>query len=135
MDAKLPSQTQAVFDDLPKDMAARLATLRTLILETAAENPAIGPLEETLKWGEPAYLTSATKSGTTVRINRHKKSGSEYAIYVHCQTDLVERYKQLYGDILKFEGTRAVVFDVEQDVPTEAVKHCLAMALTYHLRS
>lgn len=135
MNAKIPSQTQLVFDGLSKDMAARLATLRTLILETAADNPAIGPLEETLKWGEPAYLTSATKSGTTVRINRHKKSDSEYAIYVHCQTDLVERYKQLYGDILKFEGARAVVFDVDQDIPTEAVKHCLAMALTYRLRS
>ncbi len=135
MNAKLPSQTQSVFDRLPKAMVARLVALRALILETAAENPAIGPLEETLKWGEPAYLTSATKSGTTVRINRHKKSDSEYAVYVHCQTDLVERYKQLYGDILKFEGARAVVFDVDQDIPREAVKHCLAMALTYHLRS
>jgi hypothetical protein len=56
-------------------------------------------------------------------------------MYVHCQTDLVERYKQLYGDILKFEGSRAIVFDVDQDIPTEAVKHCLTMALTYHLRS
>ncbi len=135
MNAKLPLQTQSVFDDLPKAMATRLLALRALVLETAAENSAIGPLEETLKWGEPAYLTSATKSGTTIRINRHKKSDNHYAMYVHCQTDLVERYKQLYGDILKFEGTRAVVFDVDQDVPTEAVKHCLAMALTYHLRS
>ncbi len=135
MNAKLPSQTQSVFDGLPKAMVARLVALRALILETAAENSAIGPLEETLKWGEPAYLTSTTKSGTTIRINRHKKSDSEYAIYVHCQTDLVERYKQLYGNILTFEGARAVVFDVDQDIPTEAVKHCLAMALTYHLRS
>lgn len=135
MNAKIPSPTQSVFDGLPKAMVTRLVGLRTLILETAAENPAIGSLEETLKWGEPAYLTSATKSGTTVRINRHKKSDKEYAIYVHCQTDLVERYKQLYGDILKFEGSRAIVFDVDQDIPTEAVKHCLAMALTYHLRS
>ncbi len=135
MNTRLPSQTQSVFDGLPKALAKQLVTLRTLILETAAENSVIGPLEETLKWGEPAYLTSATKSGTTIRINRHKKSDNEYAIYVHCQTDLVERYKQLYGDILKFEGSRAIVFDVDQDIPTEAVKHCVAMALTYHLRS
>lgn len=134
MTEQLPSQTQLVFDDLPKAMAARLAALRSLILETAAENPAIGPLEETLKWGEPAYLTSASKSGTTVRINRHKKSGDEYAIYVHCQTDLVERYKQLYDDVLTFEGSRAIVFGVDQEIPVQAVKHCLAMALTYHVR-
>lgn len=135
MKANIPTQTMLVFDNLSETMAERLLVLRALILETAADDPAIGPLEETLKWGEPAYLTSATKSGTTVRINRHKKSDSAYAIYVHCQTDLVERYKQLYGDILTFEGARAVVFDVDQDIPTEAVKHCLAMALTYHLRS
>lgn len=134
MNAKLPSQTQSVFDDLPKAMAARLAALRTLILETADDNPAIGPLEETLKWGEPAYLTSSTKSGTTVRINRYKKMDDRFAFYVHCQTDLVERYKQLYGDILKFDGARAVVFDVDQDIPVDAVKHCLAMALTYHMK-
>lgn len=134
MTADIPSQTQLVFDDLPMATAARLKTLRALILGTAAENPAIGPLEETLKWREPAYLTSTTKSGTTVRINRHKKQDNLYAFYVHCQTDLVERYKQLYDDILEFDGTRAVVFDVDQEIPADAVKHCLAMALTYHLR-
>ncbi len=134
MNAKPPSQTQSVFDDLPKAMADRLLALRTLILETAAENPAIGPLEETLKWGEPAYLTSASKSGTTVRINRHKRQDNLYAFYVHCQTDLVERYKQLYSDILEFDGARAVIFDVDQEIPVDAVKHCLAMALTYHMK-
>ncbi len=134
MNAELPPQTQSVFDDLPNAVADRLVILRQLILETAAVDPAVGPLEETLKWGEPAYLTSTTKSGTTIRINRHKKSDNHYAIYVHCQTDLVERYKQLYGDILQFEGTRAVVFDVDQEIPTKAVQHVIAMALTYHLR-
>lgn len=135
MNTKLPSQTQAVFDGLPPTMADRLVTLRALIFETAADNPAIGPLEETLKWGQPAYLTPATKSGTTIRIDRHKKTGSAYAVYVHCQSNLIERCRQLYGDILTFEGNRAIVFDVESELPTEAVKHCLSMALTYHLRS
>lgn len=108
--------------------------LRSLILEVASENPAIGALEETLKWSEPAFLTSHTKSGTTIRINRHKKSDDEYAFYVHCQTDLIDRYKQLYGDSLTFEGSRAVVFDAKRALPVDAVKHCIAMALTYHLQ-
>ncbi|MEO9467888.1 DUF1801 domain-containing protein [Parasphingorhabdus sp.] len=130
----IAAQTQSVFEDLPAEMASRLRDLRTLILETASENPAIGPLEETLKWGEPAFLTSATKSGTTIRINRHKKSDDRYAFYVHCQTDLVERYRQLYADTLDFEGNRAVVFNLNDDIPADAVKHCIAMALTYHLK-
>ena len=129
-----PIQTQQVFGNLPDTLAQRLKTLRTLILETASGDPAIGPIEATLKWGEPAYLPSTTKSGTTIRINRHQKSDRKYAFYVSCQTDLVERYKELYDDVLKFDGKRAVTFDVEEDIPVDAVKHCIAMAMTYHLK-
>lgn len=134
MNPKIPAQTAAVFDALSTDIADRLRGLRNLILETAKEHPDVGPLEETLKWGEPAYLTSISRSGTTIRINAYKKSSTRYALFVHCQTDLVERYKQLYGEILKFEGSRAIMFDVAEPLPVDAVKHCIAMALTYHLR-
>ena len=135
MDLETPEQTRSALEGCSDAIRTALQRLRALILETAAENPAIGPLEETLKWGEPAFLTSATKSGTTIRINRHKKSDEQYAIYVHCSTDLVERYRQLYGDILNFAGTRALVFDVDKPLPVDAVKHCIAMALTYHLKA
>lgn len=134
MMADVAAQTQSALDDLPTKMAAKLLELRALILETASENPAIGPLEETLKWGEPAFLTSATKAGTTIRINRHKKSDDRYAFYVHCQTDLLERYRQLYEAVLEFDGNRAVVFDIDAKIPVDAVRHCIAMALTYHLK-
>lgn len=132
--AAVPTQTREALSDLPDNLKQYVLSLRQLILETATENPAIGPLEETLKWGEPAFLTSATKAGTTIRINRHARDDSKYAIYVHCQTDLVERYRQLYDQVLSFDGNRAIVFDVDHDLPEEAVKHCIAMALTYHLK-
>ncbi|WP_339688451.1 DUF1801 domain-containing protein [uncultured Parasphingorhabdus sp.] len=135
MEQSLPAETADIFDRLPEEMAGALRNLRALILETAAENPAVGPLQETLKWGEPAFLPSASKSGTTVRINAHKKSGTRYAFYVHCSTDLVERYRALYSDVLQFEGSRAVLFDLADALPVDAVKHCVAMALTYHLRT
>lgn len=131
----IPQQTLAAWADHPEPLAEKLIELRKIILDIASDNPAIGPLEETLKWGEPAFLTSATGSGTTVRINRHKKSDDRYAFYVHCQTDLVERYKQLYDDKLNFDGNRAVVFEVKDELPVDAVRHCIAMALTYHLPS
>tara|TARA_R110001606_G_scaffold334520_1_gene482440 strand:+ start:10270 stop:10683 length:414 start_codon:yes stop_codon:yes gene_type:complete len=133
MTDEIPEPTRSAWEDLPEQLAERLVQLRQLILETASDNPAIGPLEETTKWGEPAFLTSATGSGTTVRINRHKKSPDKYALYVHCQTDLVERYRQLYDDELTFDGNRAVVFDSKEELPVDAVKHCLSMALSYHL--
>jgi len=131
----IPKQTLDALSGLPDGLKNRVLALREVILETAGENSAIGPLEETLKWGEPAFLTNATKAGTTVRINRHAKDDSKYAIYVNCQTDLVERYKQLYSDVLSFDGNRAVVFNVDEQLPADIVKHCIAMALTYHLKS
>lgn len=135
MTDKIPQQTLAAWRGLPEALAKKLLELRELVLNVASENRAIGPLEETLKWGEPAFLTSATGSGTTVRLHPHKKSDNEYALYVHCQTDLIERYKQLYNDRLDFDGNRAVVFDVNDDLPVDAVTHCIAMALTCHLRN
>ena len=134
MGARIPQTTKNALSGLPRPLQQKLRQLRQLILLTACENPAIGPLEETLKWGEPAFLTSATKSGTTIRINRHARDDSKYAMYIHCQTDLVERYRQLYGDQLTFDGSRAVIFDVDQEIPADAVKHCVSMALTYHLQ-
>lgn len=130
----LPAQTEKVLAALPENLAERLKELRQLIIDTATENPAVGPLEETLKWGEPAFLPSATKSGTTIRINRHKGQDDLYALYVHCQTDLADRYRQLYGDVLQFDGNRAIIFDVNEGLPVDAVRHCIALALTYHLK-
>jgi hypothetical protein len=60
--------------------------LRRLILDTARTTDGAGRIEETLKWGQPSYLTPETKSGSTVRIDH--VDGKQYAIYFHCQTDL-----------------------------------------------
>ncbi|SIN60076.1 protein of unknown function (DU1801) [Parasphingorhabdus marina DSM 22363] len=134
MTSRLPAQTAKVFAALPENLAERLTELRHLILDTASENAAVGPLEETLKWGEPAFLPSATKSGTTIRINQHKGQEDLYALYVHCQTDLADRYRQLYGDILDIDGNRAIIFRVDEELPVDAVRHCIALALTCHLK-
>ena len=130
----IPGPTRAAWAGFPPALTERLVRLRSLILDSASGEPDIGPLEEVLKWGEPAFLTAATGSGTTVRAHRHKKSANMYALYVPCQTDLIERYKQLYDDRLTFDGNRAVVFDVNDELPVDVVQHCIVMALTYHLR-
>ena len=66
-----PFSNEAVaetFDSYPPNMRRALLALRSLIFETAASTDGVGVLEETLKWGEPAYLTSESRSGSTVRI-------------------------------------------------------------------
>jgi hypothetical protein len=123
----------AVFKAYPADVRRRLMTLRALVFETAARTQGVGALSETLKWGQPSYLTAETGSGTTVRIDRLKKSDG-YAIYFHCQSGLVGQFKELYPDTFRTEGKRAIVFDLEDRVPVKALRHCIGLALTHHLR-
>jgi len=79
----------AVFSAYPKPIEARLLALRRLILDTAKATKGVGALEETLKWGQPSYLTTESKSGSMIRIDRVKSDAASYAVFFHCQTDLV----------------------------------------------
>ena len=122
----------AVFNSYPPAVRGKLLAVRKLIFDTASRTGGVGKLQETLKWGQPSYLTVETKSGSTVRIDRVKGSDTRYAVYFHCQTNLVETFQALYPDILRFEGNRAIVLQADEALPSEAVAHCIALALTYH---
>jgi hypothetical protein len=62
-----------VFAAYPPKLRKRLLAVRRMILEVAQKTEGVGKLEETLKWGEPAYVTAETGSGSTIRINGHGK--------------------------------------------------------------
>lgn len=124
----------AVFKDYPPGLRARLMALRELVFETAAKTAGVGPLSETLKWGQPSYLTAESGSGTTIRIDRLKSGDDGYAIYFHCQSGLVETFRTIYPDTFAYEGKRAIVLVAKDRVPTRALGHCIALALTHHLR-
>jgi hypothetical protein len=122
----------AVFERYPRPLRDRLLALRQLIFDTAAATDGVGALDETLKWGQPSYLTAATNSGTTIRIDALKGDPSRYALFVHCQTSLIETFRELYPEAMHYEGKRAIHFDVADDPPEEALSHCIGLALTYH---
>jgi Domain of unknown function (DU1801) len=123
------------FEAYPANMRRRLLALRELILRTAATTEGVGELEETLKWGEPAYLASKTGSGSTVRIGWKKSKPAEYAMYFNCQTTLVETFKTVFPKELRYEGNRAIVFTESESIATKVLEFCVASALTYHLRN
>lgn len=120
------------FEALPEAPRERLLLLRELIFETAAGLPEVGALSETLKWGEPSYLTK-NKSGTTIRIHWKSRNPELCALYVHCQTTLVEQFRARHSGVLQFEGSRAVLFPVKGRFPKRALADCVQAALTYHL--
>jgi hypothetical protein len=123
----------AVFAAYPAASRKCLLALRDLVFDVAAHTEGVGPLTETLKWGQPSYLTQQTRSGTTVRIDRLKK-GDGYAVYFQCQSGLVAKFRELYPDTFRFEGKRALVFSAGERLPLRALRHCIALALTHHRR-
>jgi hypothetical protein len=123
----------AVFDSYPGPVRAKLLALRRLIFDTAKTTNGVGRLEETLKWGQPSYLTPETRSGSTIRIDRVKSTANQYAVYFHCQTDLVATFRELYPGELNCVGNRSIVLNAEDRIPEPALRHCVALALTYHL--
>ncbi|KCZ57592.1 DUF1801 domain-containing protein [Hyphomonas chukchiensis] len=125
---------EAAFDAFPPPARAYLLQLRGLILTTAQETQGVGPLTETLKWGEPAYLTAATKSGTTIRLGWKPAAPNTAQLLVHCSTTLVNDWRERYADKLAFSGTRAIDLDITAPLPRAELAHCIAMALTYHAR-
>ena len=127
-----PSEIEDVIASYPKEAQTRIRQLRRLILSTAASMPEVGPITETLKWGEPAYLTEKSKSGSTIRIAWKEKSPEQYAMFLNCQTTLVDTYRTLFPE-LNFEGNRAVLFEVNRKLPEASVRLCIELALTYHL--
>ncbi|MFS1513018.1 DUF1801 domain-containing protein [Chengkuizengella sp. SCS-71B] len=120
-----------VFNKYPETMRQKLMFLRKLVLDTASDLEEVNNIEETLKWGEPSYLT---KSGSTIRMNLKKSNSDQYAMYFVCTTNLVETFRELYGESFKFEGNRAIIFDKNDEVPINELKHCISLALTYHRR-
>ncbi len=123
----------ALFRAYPAGVRARLIALRELVFDVAARTEGVGRLTETLKWGQPSYLTAETGSGTTVRIDRLKDRDG-YAVYFHCQSGLVDSFRTIYPDTFSYEGKRAIVFDARERVPARALGHCIGLALSHHLR-
>lgn len=124
--SNIPREVEAVFGAYPNALRAKLLRLRKIILDTADKMEA-GPITETLKWGQPAYLA---KGASTIRIDAVKDMPGRYAMYFICHTDLIARFREHYPD-LDYGGNRAIFFNTRDKVPEDALRHCVSLALKY----
>lgn len=122
-------EVSTVFNTYPEFARPKMMALRQLVLETAEELETITALEETLKWGEPSYLT---KIGSTIRMDWKTKMPDQVAMYFKCTSKLVSTFREVYEDVFTFEGTRAIVFQLDEQIPEKELKRCIAAGLTYH---
>lgn len=130
----MDEQINAAYDRFDDLVRKRLFEIRHLIFDIAGDHDEIGPVTETLKWGEPSYLTEKSKSGTTVRLSNVKDYPDHCGIYVHCQTRLIGEFRDSFGDELEFSGNRAVLIDVNKPLNETLIKMFLHKALTYHIK-
>lgn len=121
---------EEIFDSYLPAFQKPLLKIRHWVFEVASNSSQIGEITETLKWGQPSYLTTKTKSGTTLRMDWY--DDEHVALFFHCQTTLIESFRSRFGDELLFSKNRAILFQVNKKLPEQAIKHCIEAALTYH---
>ena len=108
---------QHKFDAYPEDIQKKMLFIRDLIFSTAASISKAGKIEETLKWGEPSYITAETRSGSTIRMDWKKSKPNQYAIYFNCKTNLVYTFKELYGNLFTYGDHRSLIFQKDDPLP------------------
>ncbi len=122
-------KVDAVFTNYPEYVRNKMQSLRELVIETAEETEGVHKLEETLKWGEPSFVT---KDGSTLRMDWKEQTPDQYAMYFHCTSRLVDTFRLVFNHKFQYEGKRAIVFQLNQKIPKAELKECIKAALTYH---
>lgn len=133
MPQQTPFQEKAVrvaYNAFPEAQRALLLELRELVFACAGETAGVGLITETLKWGEPAYLTEKPKSGTTIRLGLAKNGSA--AIFTHCQTTVISEFQAMFLDDFLYDGNRAVYVSQLGDEATNKLRLLITRALTYH---
>ncbi|MFT5261048.1 MAG: hypothetical protein ACI9J2_002070 [Saprospiraceae bacterium] len=114
-----------VFDTYPDHIRQPLSLVRSAVFEVAQSLDI--ELTETLKWGQPGYLT-----GSTLRLGWSPRAPNECALYFHCQSSLVESFREIYRGVFGFQGNRVVTFKAAGELPMREIKGRISLARRYH---
>lgn len=120
----------AAFEAFPALKRKKLLRLRDLIFEVAKSDGRVGPLQETLKWGQPSYLTATTKSGTAIRLALTKTG--ECALFTHCQTSVMSDFRSQFPDAFAYEDNRALIPGADFEDKIALLSMFMLSAMTYH---
>ncbi len=119
----------AVIQKYPSEVQNKLNALRKLVVTTAKSMDEFDTLEESLKWGEPSFTT---KVGSTLRMDWKEKAPDQYALYFSCSSRLVPTFRIAFEDVLEFEGNRAIILQLNDDINEAVIVQCIKAALRYH---
>ncbi len=120
---------EQVFRSYPDSVRECMFALRDLVFTTASRLGLENELQETLKWGEPAYLC---QSGSPLRMHWKENDPDHYRMFFHCQTSLVETFREVFPENFSYEGNRAICFLLGEEPDLERLALCVEAALNYH---
>ncbi|MGJ8655624.1 MAG: DUF1801 domain-containing protein [Akkermansiaceae bacterium] len=120
---------EGVYDSYPESVRSAMFALRDLIYTSAQKLGGAGGIMESLKWGEPSYKS---RSGSALRIHWKRGDPEFFRMFFHCQTSLVETFREIYPDVFDYEGNRAIRFKVGDEIDLVSLGHCVELALSYH---
>ena len=116
------------FDAFPELARNQLLAIRNSIFDIPGTEH-ISEITETLKWGEPSYLS---KYGSTVRLSWKSKYPGHVSVFFNCKTSLVETFRELYRDDFIFIENRELRFLIAEPIPMAQLMSCITMSLRYH---
>ncbi|MEM7520466.1 MAG: hypothetical protein AAF307_05460 [Pseudomonadota bacterium] len=116
----------------PDAARAAFQTCRA-IFHAVADEAKLGALEESLKWGQPAWRPKRPRTGATLRMSWDPATPEHLLLFVDCKTDLAARMQHLYPDLPVNDGRRQMAVSLEQALPSQALRHLAEMTFAYHL--
>ncbi len=108
--------------------------IRELIL-IAAQEADVGPVEENLKWGQPAWRPKRPRQGSTLRLSWQDKTPQALTLYVDCKTTLSATMREIYPLEFEYETNRALRLPIGVLLPLQAIDHLARLTFTYHRKS
>ncbi len=118
----------------PIEARAQFNNIRALILD-AARGVDSGPVEESLKWREPAWRPKRARQGTTVRLSWSANLPNTIALFVDCKTTLSATMQEIYPTAFHYESNRGLRLKLGEPLPEQAIDHLARLAFTYHRKT
>lgn len=126
-----PSQILDRTATWPENAQSCFAQLRGIIHDVATQAD-IGPLDESLKWGQPAWRPKRARTGSTLRVDWSPETPNRLLAFVDCKTDLAAQMDHRFPKQFHNDGRRALAFDLDTPLDENAVWHLAHITLTYH---
>ena len=101
------------------------------IFHDVAGTAGIGHLDESLKWGQPAWRPTRPRQGSTLRANWSEKSPQTLALFVDCKTTLAATMRDIYPSDFVYESNRALHMRLDADLPAQAIDPLARLTFTY----